>query len=159
MKALLKSFGYAFAGIFRTLRSERNMRIHLVVCAYMYGYLLVYDFFKVSRTGFAILFLANALVMMGEMINTALENVVDLVEQRKNEFCKVAKDAAAGAVLIGAIFSVLVGIALLYQPQAFRELFAYYRDRPVWLVVLAASLAASMLFIFRFGKKGKGTES
>ena len=60
MKALLKSFGYAFAGIFRTLRSERNMRIHLVVCAYMYGYLLVYDFFKVSRTGFAILFLANA---------------------------------------------------------------------------------------------------
>ena len=155
MKALLKSFGYAFAGIFRTLRTERNMRIHLVVSAYMYGYLLIYDFFEVSRTGFAVLFLANALVMMGEMINTALENVVDLVEQRKNEYCKVAKDAAAGAVLIGAIFSVLVGIALLWQPQAFRALFAYYRDNPVWIAVLAVSLALSFLFIFRFGKGRK----
>ena len=155
MKALLKSFGYAFAGIFRTLRTERNMRIHLVVSAYMYGYLLIYDFFEVSRTGFAVLFLANALVMMGEMINTALENVVDLVEQRKNEYCKVAKDAAAGAVLIGAIFSVLVGIALLWQPQAFRALFAYYRDNPVWIAVMAVSLALSFLFIFRFGKGRK----
>ena len=155
MKALLRSFGYAFAGIFRTLRTERNMRIHLVVSAYMYGYLLIYDFFEVSRTGFAVLFLANALVMMGEMINTALENVVDLVEQRKNEYCKVAKDAAAGAVLIGAIFSVLVGIALLWQPQAFRALFAYYRDNPVWIAVLAVSLALSFLFIFRFGKGRK----
>ena len=155
MKALLKSFGYAFAGIFRTLRTERNMRIHLVVSAYMYGYLLIYDFFEVSRTGFAVLFLANALVMMGEMINTALENVVDLVEQKKNDYCKVAKDAAAGAVLIGAIFSVLVGIALLWQPQAFRALFAYYRDNPVWIAVLAVSLALSFLFIFRFGKGRK----
>ncbi len=155
MKALLKSFGYAFAGIFRTLRTERNMRIHLVVSAYMYGYLLIYDFFEVSRTGFAVLFLANAMVMMGEMINTALENVVDLVEQKKNDYCKVAKDAAAGAVLIGAIFSVLVGIALLWQPQAFRALFAYYRDNPVWIAVLAVSLALSFLFIFRFGKGRK----
>ena len=155
MKALLKSFGYAFAGIFRTLRTERNMRIHLVVSAYMYGYLLIYDFFEVSRTGFAVLFLANALVMMGEMINTALENVVDLVEQKQNELCKVAKDAAAGAVLIGAIFSVLVGLALLLQPQAFRALFAYYRENPVWIAVLAASLVLSFLFIFRFGKGRK----
>lgn len=155
MKALLKSFGYAFAGIFRTLRTERNMRIHLVVSAYMYGYLLIYDFFEVSRTGFAVLFLANALVMMGEMINTALENVVDLVEQKKNDYCKAAKDAAAGAVLIGAIFSVLVGVALLWQPQAFRALFAYYRDNPVWIAVLAVSLVLSFLFIFRFGKGRK----
>lgn len=155
MKALLRSFGYAFAGIFRTLRTERNMRIHLVVSAYMYGYLLIYDFFEVSRTGFAVLFLANALVMMGEMINTALENVVDLVEQKKNDYCKAAKDAAAGAVLIGAIFSVLVGIALLWQPQAFRALFAYYRDNPVWIAVLAVSLVLSFLFIFRFGKGRK----
>ena len=159
MKALLKSFGYAFAGIWSTIRTERNMRIHLVVSAYMFGYLLIYDFFEVSRTGFAILFLANALVMAGELVNTAVENVVDLVEQKKNTFCKVAKDAAAGAVLISAIFSVLVGIALLWQPQAFRALFAYYRDNPVWLIVLAASLALSTLFIFRFGKGRKGTPS
>ncbi len=158
MKALLKSFGYAFAGIGRTIRTERNMRIHLAVSLYMYGYLLIYDFFEVSRTGFAVLFLANALVMMGEMINTALENVVDLVEQRRNELCKTAKDAAAGAVLIGAIFSVAVGIALLWQPEAFRALFAYYRAHPVWIAVLAASLALTFWFIFGFGKRTKGTK-
>ena len=159
MKALLKSFGYAFAGIGRTIRSERNMRIHLAVSVYMYGYLLIYDFFEVSRTGFAVLFLANALVMVGEMINTALENVVDLVEQKRNDFCKTAKDAAAGAVLIAAIFSVAVGVALLWQPEAFRALFAYYRAHPVWIVVLALSLALTMWFIFGFGKRVKGTKS
>ena len=157
MKDLIKSFGYAFQGIFRTIRTERNMRIHLVVSAYMYGYLLIYDFFDVSRTGFAVLFLANAIVMMAEIINTAVENVVDLVEQKKNVYCKVAKDAAAGAVLVGALFSVAVGIALLAQPKAFRAMFAYYRDNPVWIAVLAVSLVLSFIFIFKFGaarKKG-----
>ena len=91
MKALIKSFGYAFCGIFSTIRTERNMRIHLVVSLYMYGYLLCYDFFEVSRTQFAILFLANAIVMMGEIVNTAVEAVVDLVEKRRNELCKIAK--------------------------------------------------------------------
>ena len=91
MKALIKSFGYAFAGIGRTIRTERNMRIHLVVTLYMYGYLLLYDFFEVSRTGFAVLFLANALVMMGEMVNTAVENVVDLVEQKKKRLLQSGK--------------------------------------------------------------------
>ncbi len=156
MKKLLQSFGYAFEGIFRTIRTERNMRIHLVVSAYMYGYLLIYDFFRVTRTGFAVLFLANALVMAMELVNTAVESVVDLVEQKKNAFCKTAKDAAAGAVLVCALFSVAVGIALLWQPEAFRALFAYYAAHPVWIAVLAVSLALSFIFIFRFGvKKGK----
>ncbi len=159
MKALLKSFGYAFAGVGRTIRTERNMRIHLAVSLYMYGYLLLYDFFEVSRTGFAVLFLANALVMAAELFNTALENVVDLVEQKQNAFCKVAKDAAAGAVLICALFSVAVGVALLWQPQAFRALFAFYRAHPVWIAVLAASLALSAWFIFGFGKRTKGKKA
>lgn len=157
MKNLLKSFGYAFQGIFRTIRTERNMRIHLVVSAYMYGYLLIYDFFRVTRAEFAVLFLANALVMALELVNTAVESVVDLVEQKKNDFCKTAKDAAAGAVLVSALFSVAVGIALLWQPEAFRALFAYYAAHPVWIAVLAASLAASFVFIFRFGAK-KGND-
>ena len=158
MKGLVKSFGYAFQGIFRTIRTERNMRIHLVVSLYMYGYLLIYDFFEVSRTGFAVLFLANAIVMMGEIVNTAVENVVDLVEQKKNDYCKAAKDAAAGAVLVGALFAVAVGIALLWQPAAFRAMFAYYRDNPLMLAVLALSLVLSYVFIFKFGSRRKGND-
>jgi diacylglycerol kinase (ATP) len=158
MKKLLQSFGYAFRGVFGAIRTERNLRIHLSVSAYMYGYLLIYDFFEVTRTGFAVLFLANALVVAAELVNTAVENVVDLVEQKKNVYCKVAKDAAAGAVLVCALFSVAVGIALLWQPDAFRALFAYYASHPVWIAVLALSLALTAVFIFRFGKAGKGND-
>ena len=157
MKALLKSFGYAFAGIFSTIRTERNMRIHLTVMLYMFGYLFLYDFFTVSRTQLALLFLSCALVLAGELINTAVESIVDLVEQKKNTFCKIAKDAAAGAVLVNALFAVAVGIAVLYQPPAFRALFNYYRTHPVMLAVLAASLVVSCLFIFGFGKRKETT--
>lgn len=158
MKSLLQSFGYAFAGIFRTVRTERNMRIHLTVMAYLFGYLLCYDFFEVTRTQYALLFVACALVTAGELVNTAIESVVDLVEQKRNEFCKVAKDAAAGAVLVSALFSVAVGIAVLYQPAAFRALFDYYRTHPWMIAVLLLSLVLACLFIFVPGKgKGKRT--
>ena len=153
MKALLKSFGYAFAGIGRTIRTERNMRIHLTVMAYMFGYLLIYDFFEVTRTQFALLCLACAGVLAGELVNTAVESIVDLVEQKKNEYCKIAKDAAAGAVLVSALFAVAVGLIILCQPAAFRAMFAYYGAHPYMLVLLALSLAVSCLFIFAFGKR------
>lgn len=50
MKGLLKSFVYAGSGIITCIRQERNMRVHLVCMIYMYSYLLIYDFFEVSRT-------------------------------------------------------------------------------------------------------------
>ncbi len=138
------------------------MRIHLVVMVYMYSYLLVYDFFSVTRTQFAIIFLANAIVVMGELINTAVEAVVDMTEEkfseRYNRLAKLSKDTAAGAVLVGAIFAVCVGIAILAQPDAFRAMFAYYAEKPYMLVILALSLVLSFMFIFtgfRFKKKDK----
>lgn len=78
MKALGMSFVYAIRGIFYCLHHERNMRIHFVCMAYMYFFLLGFDFFQLSRTQFAIIFLANAAVIMGELINTAVERTVDL---------------------------------------------------------------------------------
>lgn len=155
MKALFKSFGYAFCGIGQTIRTQRNMRIHTVVMLYMYGFLLCHDFFSVTRTQLALLFLANAMVMAGELVNTAVESVADLVEQRRNIYCKTAKDAAAGAVLVSAIFAVGVGIAVLWQPQAFRAMAAYYRQHPAVFAVLAVSLIAAYWFVFNFGKKDR----
>ena len=117
------------------------MRVHLVCMIYMYSYLLIYDFFEVSRTQFAIIFIANAIVVMGELFNTAIEAVV-----------------AAGAVLVGAIFAVCTGIAILAQPDAFRAMFAYYAEKPYMIAVLIASLVLSFTFIFtgfNFKKKDK----
>lgn len=153
MKNLLKSFGYAFRGIFYTLKYERNMRIHFVCMVYMYSFLLIYDFFSVTTTQFAIIFLANAMVMAAELVNTAIERTVDLASEKRTQNGKVAKDAAAGAVLVCALFAVATGIAILFQPAAFRGLFNYYCEKPVMFAVLVISIALATVFIFRgFGK-------
>ncbi len=156
MKSLIKSFGYAFRGIWYALLYERNMRIHFVCMAYMYCFLGIYDFFEITRTEFAVLFLANALVVAAELVNTAVERTVDLTSDTYTENGKVAKDTAAGAVLVCAIFAVCAGIAILGQKAAFLRLFAYYRENPWMLFIFVLSVALSTVFIFKgFGKRGK----
>ncbi len=152
MKSLIKSFGYAFSGIFTCIRNERNMRIHLSVATYMFGFLGFFDWFTVSRTQYALLFIMCAVVMAGELVNTAVEQAVDLACRERNPFAKTAKDCAAGAVLISALFAVCCGIAVLWQPEAFRAMFAYYRTHWYMLLVLALSLAGTFLFIFAMPK-------
>lgn len=153
MKSLIKSFGYAFSGIFKALRYERNMRIHFVCMIYMYSFLFVYDFFEITRTQLAVIFLANMAVVAAELINTAVERTVDLASEEYTENGKVAKDTAAGAVLVCAIFAVATGIAILGQPEAFSQMFLYYRENPVMLVVFILSIILATVFIFKgFGK-------
>lgn len=156
MKNLIKSFGYAFRGIFTALTKERNMRIHTVCMLYMYFFLFAFDFFEISSIQIAIIFLANALVMGGELINTAIESAVDLYGDKHTENGKIAKDCAAGAVLVFTIFSVLCGIAIMYQPQAFEGLFAYFTANPVAIILFAISAVIFTVFIFKGFPKKKG---
>ena len=159
LKSLFRSFGYAFRGIFRTLAEERNMRIHAVCMVYMYTFLAVYDFFAVTRAQLALLFLANALVVAAELVNTAVQHAVDLAADAYRLHAKRAKDAAAGAVLVCAAFAVAVGVAVLGQREAFRAMFAYYKENPWMLAVLAFSIALATVFIFRgFGKRFSKSE-
>lgn len=156
MKSLIKSFGYAFSGIFEALRYERNMRIHFVCMIYMYSFLFVYDFFEITRTQLAVIFLANMAVVAAELINTAVERTVDLASEEYTENGKVAKDTAAGAVLVCVIFAVATGIAILGQPEAFSQMFLYYRENPVMFVVFILSIIPATVFIFKdFGKASK----
>ena len=148
MKALGKSFVYAWNGLIFCVKNERNMRIHICVTAYMYGFLVLYDFFELSRSDFAILFCATSAVLAGEMFNTAVEKTVDLFTHEYKTLAKIAKDAAAGGVLAVALCSVVVGFALLWQPAAFRAIFDYYAAKPLMLIALIASLIFSFIFIF-----------
>ena len=148
-KKLFMSFVYAFKGIFRTIKNEQNMRVHLVCMAYMYSYLFLFDFFKITKVELAIILIANALVLAAEIINTAIETAVDVAIDEKNEKAMVAKDAAAGAVLVFAIFSVLVGIVILWQPDAFRQLFNYYIEKPIRIGEFILSVVVFSLFIFK----------
>ncbi len=149
VKKLIHSFGYAIEGIVNTVLGERNMRIHIVCMIYMYSFLLLTDWFTLTREDWALIFIANAIVLMGELVNTALEKAVDLVTQEKKPLAKAAKDAAAGAVLVGAIFAVCVGLAILLQKEAFAALYAYFSTHITSLVIFALSLILAVLFMFK----------
>ena len=153
MKAFIKGFGYAFRGIAFGVINERNMRFHVSMFIYMMFFLLHYDFFEVSKTQFAILLMMSSLVMAGELFNTGIERAADAATLEKNEFVKIAKDAAAGAVLVLAIFSVAVGIIILYQPSAFTEMFCYFKNNPLYIAVLAVTLILDGIFILSGPKK------
>ena len=153
MKNFLKGFVYAGRGVAYCLLRERNMRIHLTFTVYMFGFLTVFDFFEVSRTEFAVLVALCALVLSLEAVNTAVERAVDLASENISELARAAKDAAAGAVLISAAASVICGIIILWQPEAFRAMFEYYKTHIALLAVLAVSIILSLIFIFK-GKPG-----
>ncbi|MGN0464623.1 MAG: diacylglycerol kinase family protein [Acutalibacteraceae bacterium] len=148
IKGLLLSFKYAFSGIWSCVKNERNMRIHLVCMIYMYSFLGLTDWFVLTRRDWALIFLANAAVVMGELINTAVESVVDLVTEEKKPLAKLAKDSAAGAVLVGAIFAVCVGIAVLGQKEAFVKLFEYFSTHTAAFIIFILSFAAACVFMF-----------
>ncbi|MDY5990545.1 MAG: diacylglycerol kinase family protein, partial [Oscillospiraceae bacterium] len=77
-KNLFKSFYYAFRGIFNAIKTERNLRVHLTCLVYMFSILGLTDWFVLSRTDWAVLAVASALVIGAELVNTAIENAVDL---------------------------------------------------------------------------------
>lgn len=108
------SFQYAWAGLTYAFRTQRNFRIHLVVGIVAIG---LGSFLKLSAVEMAIIGLTIGAVLTMELLNTALESVVDLtVKQSYHELAKIAKDCAAGAVLVSALAAVLVAGSLLLPP-------------------------------------------
>jgi diacylglycerol kinase (ATP) len=114
---LLVSFRYAWAGVRYAFTSQRNFRIHTVITVLAINLGL---WLKVSPVEMAILTLTCALVLVLELLNTALESAVDLaVGQSYHELAKIAKDCAAGAVLIASIAAVLVA-SFIFIPLIWR---------------------------------------
>lgn len=110
---LWRSFGYAFAGIWTGIRKERNMKIH---CTALLMVVIAGIAFRITVSEWCICIVLCALVMSLELVNTAVEAVVDLVTEEKKPLAKTAKDTAAGAVLIAAIASVIIGL-LIFVPH------------------------------------------
>ncbi|NJN73567.1 MAG: diacylglycerol kinase family protein [Limnothrix sp. RL_2_0] len=109
---LFTSFRYAWQGITYATRTQRNFRLHLCVAVVVW---VICWLLSLSFLETAVLTAMVALVLTLELLNTALESVVDLtVQQNYHELAKIAKDCAAGAVLIGAIASLLVAILISF---------------------------------------------
>jgi diacylglycerol kinase (ATP) len=110
LKKLLRSFSYAWEGLIYTIKTQLNMQIHLLVLVVviLLGFWVGLNFFEWS-----IIIMVSTMVLVAEMLNTAIEAAVDIKTSDYHELAKVAKDVAAAAVLLASLAAVLVGIILI----------------------------------------------
>jgi diacylglycerol kinase len=103
----IASFKYAFSGLWYVLRTQRNARIHvcIAILAILMGIVL-----HLSTIEFAMIFVAITGVFIAEMFNTVLELCIDLASPDYHPLAKIAKDVAAGAVLLSAMLSIMIGL-------------------------------------------------
>ena len=146
----LNSFGYAFRGIVDAIKNERNFRIHLCMVVYV---LIFAAIGTPPRDDMARLILCFGLVLSAELVNTALESVCDAVTEEKSEKIKIAKDAAAGAVLLSAIISAIVGLITFLEPDVFWRIMSKLCAVPILAVLIAFSIPLAVWFII--GRKRK----
>jgi diacylglycerol kinase (ATP) len=110
-RSLLWSFDYAIQGIAHALRTQRNMRLHVLAAVVV---LLGSLFFRITGLELIALLFSIALVLIAELANTALEATVDLATDGFDPMAKVAKDVAAGAVLVASVCAVAVGYVVFF---------------------------------------------
>ncbi|MCM3784475.1 diacylglycerol kinase family protein [Neobacillus mesonae] len=106
-------FRNAMEGLFYGFRTQRNLRVHaaLALAAVIAGL-----FMEISRIDWMFVCLAIGFVMVTELLNTAIELVVDLASPNIHPLAKAAKDTAAGAVLLAAVFAVIIAIFVYLRP-------------------------------------------
>lgn len=109
----VKSFSFAFSGIKEAIKKEPNLKIHLTLAVIV---LVAAYFLNFSPNEWLILTFTVALVIIFELLNTALESVINLVSPEVKPEARVAKDISAAMVLVAAILAVFVG-ALLFVPK------------------------------------------
>jgi diacylglycerol kinase len=119
---LIKSFIYAWSGIKTSFKSEANFKIHMVAAtvAIALGVLL-----NLSNTEWCAIILCIAFVLSIEMMNTAIEKLCDVVHKDTHPVIKMVKDIAAGAVLVAAVSSLIIG-TIIFLPKIIMHLKLFY---------------------------------
>jgi diacylglycerol kinase (ATP) len=153
--SLLDSFNYAFEGIIHVLRTQRNLRIHFLAAVFVFAGAVAVG---VSRMQLIALVLAIAFVLVAEMLNTAIEGVIDVSTTSFDPNAKLAKDIAAGAVLIASITAVAVGFLVFQSAVGERatHVLNRVRDAPADITLVALVLVV-FLVIATKAWTGRGT--
>ena len=112
LKKIVDSFNYAIDGIIYTVRTQRNMKIHMCVTLLV---LILCLFFDISKIEMLILAITIAMVIGAELFNTAIEAVIDMNTNYYHPLAKIAKNVAAGAVVVTALNAVLVGYIIFWD--------------------------------------------
>jgi diacylglycerol kinase (ATP) len=153
--SLIDSFNYAIEGLIHVLRTHRNMRIHFAIAiAVMVGAVWA----GVSRLELIALLLSIAFVLVAEMINSAIEQAIDMATTSFDPLAKLAKDIAAGAVLIAAVNAVAVGYLVFSHAigSSAGKGLERLRDLPT-VVTLIALVLTILLVIGTKAFLGRGT--
>ena len=111
-KRIVDSFNYAIEGIIYAIKTQRNMRIHFIIAVIV---LFSSIFFNLSKMEILVLLITIALVIIAEMINTSIEATIDLITDKYHELAKIAKNVAAGAVLVSAVNSIIVAYIIFFD--------------------------------------------
>ena len=112
LKRLSSAFKYAFKGFGKVYKNENNMKVHVVVAILV----VLCGLFKVSTLEWIILIFAIGLVIGAEVLNTCIENLVDLVTKDYNKYAENAKDTAAAHTLVLSITAAIIGL-IVFIPK------------------------------------------
>ena len=153
--SLLESFNFAFEGVIHVLRTQRNLRIHFAVAA---AVLIAAVAVGVDRLELIALLIAISFVLIAEMLNTALEAGIDVATTSFDPLAKLAKDIAAGAVLIATVNAVAVGYLVFSDKIVNRssKVIERLRDAPAELTLIALVLTI-ILVVGTKAYTGRGT--
>ena len=153
--SLLDSFNYAFEGIIHVLRTQRNLRIHFAIAIAVIAAAVALG---VGRIELIALLLAIAFVLVAEMVNSAIEGAIDVSTTSFDPNAKLAKDIAAGAVLIASVTALGVGYLIFSHAAAHRSarLLDRVRDAPAE-ITLAALILVVLIVIATKAWTGSGT--
>ena len=154
-QSLLDSFNYAFEGIIHVLRTQRNLRIHFVIAIVVIAAAAALG---VQRIELIALLIVIAFVLVAEMINSAIEGAIDVSTTSFDPNAKLAKDVAAGAVLISSVTAIAVGYLVFAQAAAHRtaRVLDKVRDAPAE-ITLAALVLVILIVIGTKAATGRGT--
>src|SRR5436853_1281658 len=134
--SIFESFNYAIEGVVHVLRTQRNMRIHFAIAV---AVLATAGAVGVSKIELIALLLSIAFVLVAEMINSALEGAIDVATTSFDPMAKLAKDIAAGAVLIASVNAVAIGYLVFAGKAADKtaRVLDRLRDAPAEITVIA----------------------
>ncbi|MDY3793169.1 MAG: diacylglycerol kinase family protein [Oscillospiraceae bacterium] len=150
LKAFFKAFTYAFSGIVHGIMTERNIRFHLCAAVTVLAFM---GFYELTAAEKCVIFLCIDGVISAELINTAVENAVDLFSHEKSPAAKAAKDCAAGAVLVMSVCAAVCGIMIFWDRAVFAQIAEFFACSP--MAVFGAAVWAAVAFLFVFGIKKK----
>jgi diacylglycerol kinase (ATP) len=155
LRTLLECFNCAFDGVVYAFKTQRNMRLHFLATGLV---LLLSLVFQLTKLEILVLFLTIALVIVTEMINTAIEVTIDLITQERHPKAAIAKNVAAGAVLVTATLAAIVGYVIFFPkfdpliPMVITSL----KKAPAYLSLIAILLTIVLVIVGKaLTKKGR----